>query len=361
MKAAAWQPRFVLSSTLVNTLMKIEGLRSVAERMPLSPQAQIELRQRAQLRSTHFSTRIEGNRLTLAETAQVIQTARAFSGRERDVREVQHYWKALQWVEAQAGRKVTLTEDLIRKVHALVEHGGRARPTPYRDGQNVIRDSISRGIIYMPPEAKDVPQLMADWVRWVLHAEQDGVPAPVIAGLAHYQFVTIHPYFDGNGRTARLLATFILQRNGYGLNGLISLEEQHARDLERYYLALATHSHHNYYEGRDQVDITSWLEYFVDVLLAAFQATLSVMEQTSHAGEKTTNAPRLAYGASNDPRARTILRLFDRQSTITSADVAATLGLSVRMARLLLSDWVAEGWLVATEPSRKKRAYKRVA
>jgi len=71
-------------------------------------------------------------------------------------------------------------------------------------------------------------------------------------------------------------------------------------------------------------------------------------------GETATDVLRLQ-------RATALTRLLDRQSTITSADIAATLGLSVRMARVLLSDWVAEGWLVATEPSRKKRAYRRVA
>jgi Fic family protein len=73
---------------------------------------------------------------------------------------------------------------------------------------------------------------MVALVDWVNTAAKDGVPVPLIAALVHYQFVTIHPYYDGNGRTARLLATFILHRGGYGLNGFFSLEEHHARDLE---------------------------------------------------------------------------------------------------------------------------------
>lgn len=115
-------------------------------------------------------------------------------------------------------------EDLIRRLHALVEKGPRAKPTPYRDGQNVIRDSVSGNVIYLPPEAADVPALMTAMVAWVNQAEKDGLPVPLIAALIHYQFVTIHPYSDGNGRTARLLATFILQRGGYGLSGFFSLE-----------------------------------------------------------------------------------------------------------------------------------------
>lgn len=81
-------------------------------------------------------------------------------------------------------------------------------------------------MIYLPPEAKDVPALMASLVAWAAEAERSGLPISPIAGRVHYQFVTIHPYFDGNGRTARLLATFILHKSGYGLNGSFSLEER---------------------------------------------------------------------------------------------------------------------------------------
>ena len=108
----------------------------------------------------------------------------------------------------------------------------------------------------MPPEAHDVPGLMAAMVRWIKEAGNKRVPVPLIAGLAHYQFVTIHPFYDGNGRTARLLATYLLHVGGYGMNGLFSLEEHHARDLPGYYSALAVHPHHNYYEGRADADLT---------------------------------------------------------------------------------------------------------
>ncbi|MBF8286184.1 MAG: Filament induced by cAMP protein, partial [Anaerolineales bacterium] len=143
-----------------------------------------ELRHRARVRSTHYSTRIEGNRLTLVEAEQVIEgKAAEIRGRERDVAEVRNYWNALLRVEEWAAKKAPLTEDLIRRLHALVVKGKRARPTPYRDGQNVIRDSASGAIIYLPPEAKDVPALMAALAGWVHRAEKEGLPAPLIAAL----------------------------------------------------------------------------------------------------------------------------------------------------------------------------------
>jgi Fic family protein len=278
-----WFPRYTLTSSIARALMDIEAARAVVEHTPLPPAAEAELRQRARIRSTHYSTRIEGNRLTLAEAQQVIEGKTAqFHGRERDVSEVKNYWNALLRIEEWAAKKKSLTEELIQKLHALIEKGARAKPTPYRDGQNVIRDSASGAIVYLPPESKDVPALMAALVEWANRVEKEGLPAPLIAGLVHYQFVTIHPYYDGNGRTARLLATFILHRGGYGLSGFFSLEEHHARDLESYYGSLAVHPHHNYYEGRAEADLTQWLEYFVRTLADVFKSAKEEAIRYSH-------------------------------------------------------------------------------
>jgi Fic family protein len=83
---------------------------------------------------------------------------------------------------------------------------------------------------------------------------------PLIAALAHYQFATIHPYYDGNGRTARLLANLILHKAGYGLKGIYSLDEYYARQLTGYYEALTVGPSHNYHLGRAEADVTGFLE-----------------------------------------------------------------------------------------------------
>ena len=349
-----WLPRYTLTPAIARALMDIEAARAVVEHTPLPPAAEAELRRLARIRSTHYSTRIEGNRLTLAEAQQVIEGEPAqFHGRERDVSEVKNYWNALLRVEEWAAKKMPFTEELIQRLHALIEKGGRAKPTPYRDGQNVIRDSASGAIVYLPPEAKDVPALMAALIEWANSAGKEGLPAPLIAGLVHYQFVTIHPYYDGNGRTARLLATFILHRGGYGLNGFFSLEEHHARNLEGYYRSLAVHPHHNYYEGRADADLTPWLEYFARTLAGVFTAAKD--EALHYALRGAPVEPEELRRL--DHRARTVLALFARAEQVITSQVAATLGLSDRMARLLLNTWVKDGWLVIANSSNRKRSY----
>ena len=351
---APWQPRYTLTPTIARSLMEIEAARAVVEHLSLPAAVQSELQRRARVRSTHYSTRIEGNRLTLAEAEQVVRGQRVqLHGRERDVGEVRNYWNALLRIEEWAARGVDLTEDLIQRLHALVERGARARSSPYRDGQNMIRDSESGAIVYLPPQAGDVPGLMASLVEWVQRAEEERLPPPLIAGLAHYQFVTIHPYYDGNGRTARLLATFLLHRGGYGLNGLFSLEEHHARDLAAYYNSLAIHPHHNYYEGRDTADLTPWLAYFIETLAAVFTSAKDEALRSA-AGTRPIEPEALRR---LDARARTVLALFTKAERITSGDVAHALGLSDRMARVLLGDWVQQGWLEMADSSRRSRSY----
>ncbi len=353
-KQEKWEPVYTISPQIARALMEIEAAKAVVESTPLSPAVETELRHKARVRSTHYSTRIEGNKLTLKEAQEVIEKKKAhFHGRERDVGEVRNYWDALLKVEDWASHKLELGEDLIKRLHAAVEKGKRAKPTPYRGGQNVIRDSASGGIVYLPPEAKDVPRLMATMVRWARHAEKKGIPIPVIAALGHYQFVTIHPYYDGNGRTARLLATFILQRGGYGLHGFFSMEEHHAKDLAGYYQSLAVHQHHNYYHGRADADLTSWVEYFV--VLCAKVFTQAKEEAVQYAGKGIPVEHEKLR--SLDRRARAVISLFASKDKITAQDVAAALGLSSRMVRLLLKEWIQDGWLVVADASNRGRSY----
>ena len=354
MKAPSWSPRFTLTPAIARGLMQIEAARALVEHTPLPPAAEAELRAHARVRAVHYSTFIEGNRLTMSQAKAAIADANLqIAGRERDVSEVRNYWNALLRVEDWAQKKKPLTEELIKRLHALVEVGPRAKPTPYREGQNAIKNSSTGALIYLPPEAEDVPSLMASLVAWAAEAERSGLPAPLIAGLVHYQFVTIHPYYDGNGRTARLLATFILHKGGYGLNGFFSLEEHHARDLPGYYQALTTHPHHNYYFGRSEADVTPWLEYFISTLAAVFEAVRLTAQKCAFEGRQAEPEELRRL----DHRARVVLGLFAAKETVTAPQVAAELGLSERMARNLLTDWVRDGWLEVADPSRRARSY----
>lgn len=347
--------KFSFNPSIVRYLQTIERVRQTIKLTILPPVVAEQLRQQANIRSTHYSTRIEGNRLTLKETEQVIQQGRLFPGRERDVGEVERYYQALQQVEKWVEDGQGVTESRIRKIHALLYQGNRAKPTSYRDGQNVIRET-SGEIVYMPPEAEDVSGLMSEMVDWI-HTSEAEYTVPVIAGIAHYQFVTIHPFYDGNGRTARTLTTWLLYKSGYDLGKFYALEEFYAEDLDGYYNALVTHPHHNYYFGRNEADITPWLDYFLKGMSVVFERVSD--EVTLHAEGKVDDK-HAELLRPLDHRARRILGLFANQDMLRSSDVANILGISSRQARLLLSQWVTQGWLEVTDPSKRGRKYKLV-
>lgn len=354
MSRPGWSPRWSYNDSIARSLMEIARANAAVEQHAWSPVVEEEIRFRARLRSTHFSTRIEGNRLTLAETEEVVRKRRVqFAGRQRDVREVDNYWHAMLQVEAWGRERGPLSEEMIRKLHAVVEKGPRRRPTEYRTQQNVISDSGTGRIVYMPPEAADVPLLMADLVDWIRQAERAEVPPPIIAGLAHYQFVTIHPFMDGNGRTARLLSTLILHRGGLGLRGFFSLEEYHARDIATYYDQLQTHEHHNYYEGREHVDLTPWVEYFTGAVARVFSIAQEEAIRASERGVPLEPDPIREL----DARARRVLALFAKTDAIRASDVLSILPISDRAVRNLLAQWVESGFLVVQDSSNRARKY----
>ncbi len=345
--------KFELTPSIVRHIQKIERVRERINLSILPPATAEILRFQANIRSTHYSTRIEGNRLTLKETEMVVQQGKSFSGRERDVKEVERYYKALQQMEKWVEGKQKITEERIRKLHAILYSGRKIKPTPYRDGQNVIRDSSGQ-IVYMPPEAPDVPKLMKELVHWI-HSTAQELPIPVIAGVAHCQFETIHPFFDGNGRTGRMLTTWILYQSGYDLGKFYALEEFYATNLDAYYTALVTHPHHNYYFGRHKADFTSWLEYFLKGMAVVFER---VNEKVRGEIAEKADKEVLALLRPLDYRARRVLGLFATNEHLLTSDMANLLGISPRQTRDLVTGWVEQGWLEVVDASRRGRKYR---
>ncbi|MCB9988295.1 MAG: Fic family protein [Rhodospirillales bacterium] len=160
---------------------------------------------------TYTSNAIEGNTLTRRETALVVEKGLTVGGKSLiEHLEATNHAQALDWVKDQVDRKPqALTEDDILKIHNIIlkgiddENAGHYRNVPVR---------ISGSSVVLPNPAK-VPNLMADMQAW-LRSEKKLHPVE-LAAEAHYRLVTIHPFVDGNGRTARLLMNMILMMEGY--------------------------------------------------------------------------------------------------------------------------------------------------
>lgn len=346
-------PNYRITPKIASCLVRIEAAKEKVIHLPLTPTVLASLRETARLYTTHYSTMIEGNRLEPDQIKVVLKHEGHFPGREREEHEVKGYYAALTQVEQWAAQGSLLTEKKIQTLHALVMGEGRlkVKPTLYRDGQNVIRDGRTRTIVYMPPEAKDVPGLMQGMVNWI--NQNSEVPCSIIASITHYQFATIHPYYDGNGRTARLLTTMILHLRGYDLKGLYSLEEYYARHLGSYYEAISIGESHNYYMGRAEADITSWVEYFVEGMAVSFENVLKRMKEFDGKGSKDQSDKLKKL----DPRQRKVLGLFQEFEVITAKQIGELFGFKARTSAQLCKNWVESGFLEIFDFSNKGRKY----
>ncbi len=345
-----------ITPALTKILMEIEASRQAVSALPITLNVLSSLRESARLTATHYSTQIEGNLLTQEQVGEVIQGG-TFPNRERDEREVRNYYLALDYLDRLVKESDPFISEIqIKTIHGLVM-GGKEIPTPYREGQNVIRDGSSGGIVYMPPEAEDVLALMQDLISWINNEKkQEALPVPITAAIAHYQFATIHPYYDGNGRTARLLTNFILHKSGYGLKGIYSLEEYYARDLQAYYDALTIGASHNYYLGRAEADISKWVVYFCAGMADAF-ANVRV-KASEAAKQEGQGADQAALLRELDLRQRQALSLFKESKFITTREIATLLQIHVRSALNLCKKWVREEFVIQHGASNKTRKYE---
>lgn len=347
-------PNYTITPNMANCLMKIEAVKERVLLLPLTPTVLTSLRESARLYTTHYSTMIEGNRLEPKQIEQVLKNRSSSPRYERDENEVKGYYAALTQVEQWTAKGTSITEKIVQTLHALVMSNGKSkiRPTPYRDGQNVIRESTTRKIVYMPPEAKDVPGLMKGMINWI--NENKKIPCPIIAGIAHYQFATVHPYYDGNGRTARLLTTLILYLGGYDLKGIYSLEEYYAKNLGAYYEAISIGPSHNYYMGRAEADITKWVEYFLEGMVTSFDNILKFMNEAKNQGLPD----QMNLLRELDPKQRKVLELCQKFTFITASQVGELFGFKPRTSAQLCKRWIEVGFLEVVDSSNKGRKYK---
>ncbi len=353
-----FNPTYTINERLIKNLLEIERHKEAIDVLPITTRLFTSLRETSRLQSTHYSTQIEGNRLTQQEVKKVVQgESLGFPARKRDQIEVSNYFMALEFLEQELEKNTPLSEDLIQRIHGFVLRGSK-RPSRYREDQNKVSDASGK-VVYMPPEAKDVESMMASLVKWVNEEiEYEEIPAPVVAGLLHYQFATIHPYYDGNGRTARLLTTYVLHKTGYGMQGIYSLEEYYAKNLSGYYRSLDTGPSHNYYFGREEADVTPFLDYFLKGMAESFRKVRARADQLQkeHQERNTTALPSRdirELGA----KERHSLSLFLKQKEVSSTDVANHLGIPQRSALHLLKKWIDKDFVKMVDESRKSRSY----
>jgi len=188
---------------------------------------------------------------------------------------------------------------------------------------------------FRPPDWEDVPDLVAELVAWLNSPQAEDLMPILHAGVAHYECVRIHPFVDGNGRTARALATLILYRRGFDTRRFFALEEYYNVDRASYYDALAT--------ADQSGDLTEWLEYFVQgiaVEMVRLERRITALQEIVRAapGEEAS-----ALGL--NPRQIRALELLLGEPRLTTALYTEWNRVSRATAQRDLADLVARGLL----------------
>ncbi len=193
-------------------LARIENKKAQLDQLrPLPTAAVTRLRDQIVVEWIYNSNAIEGNTITLQETRLILETGLTIGGKSlREHFEVINHRDAIDYVEDLVAKAEQVTPFHVRQIHKLVlsriddENAGRYRETQVRIA----------GAAFIPPESWLVPNLMTEWGDWLASEEKQSHPVE-LAALAHHRLVAIHPFIDGNGRTARLVMNLILMRAGF--------------------------------------------------------------------------------------------------------------------------------------------------
>jgi Fic family protein len=263
----AYLPKYQITDTLLSIIAEIEALRAHVSSSYILPEREIEMRYRATVEEAHSSTAIEGNPLNLKQVEKVLADGTALTRHQYAEIEVRNYKKALDFVDKRklTGEPITL-EDILT-IHGIITGGllpedrvGKLRSV----GVDIVnQDDVT---LYIAPEAAILEQELVELLDW-LSASQDIHPV-IAAAILHYQFVSIHPFVDGNGRTTRALTHLYLGLRAYDFRGALVLDSYYLADKQAYYSALHEVQGETYGHAATAI-LDSWVTYFAEGFLSS--------------------------------------------------------------------------------------------
>ncbi|MFC2174761.1 Fic family protein [archaeon] len=262
---------------------------------PLPRDAVERLRHQMNIELTYNSNAIEGNTLTLQETRLILEEGITVGGKPlNEYLEAQNHEKALEWTESIAKGTKKITEETILETHEILMKGTSEYAGRYRDKRIRIT-----GASFTPPAPQKLLRLMRELVKWMQATKQDPIEK---AALAHHKLVWIHPFFDGNGRTARLLMNLMLFREGYPPTVLRLV------DRKKYYRAL---------KEADKGNPAP----LVNFIARAVEQSLNIyLEALQKPGKKTGLVP-LSEAAKHSPYSQEYLSLLSRRGLLGATKI----------------------------------------
>ena len=349
----------MIKVTLTNEILKyiteIDRNRYIVSEVSLPNTVASKLRKNSKKKSSYASTKIEGNPLSEKQVDEVIESdeRKHYLKPEQEVR---NYFLALNYLEEKAKKKEKFSKELILDVQKYVEKGAAKEKIGLRGPMPpgvlfTVYDSQTGNPDYIPPEYIDIPKLLAELVEYVNTTDDHPL---IVAAVVHYQLVTIHPFEDGNGRTARLLSGYILDINGYGFNGIGSLEEYFAYDIDEYYNSIQMGLPALYYSGRDNPPHPEiWFHYFLRMVLLYSN---KVCELSESSGEKELEGSLSYLKGKEKELLLFLLKNYKRE--FTPIEVSKVFGVTNKTIINRLATLVKNGFVVPNMVKERIRSYE---
>ena len=270
----------VLNNEILNYIISIERSNEHFSNVRIPIEIFKRLRKNSRKKSSYASNKIEGNPLNEQQANSVIEAKnRHFLKPEQEIR---NYYLAMEYLDNKLKKKEKLSFDLILDVQRKVVYGSSKEKIGIRGPMPpgflfAVYDENSKEPEYIPPAAEDIESLLEELIDYVAKSEDH----PLLkAAIVHYQLVTIHPFEDGNGRTARLISEYILDYYGYFFGGIGSLEEYFLYNLQEYYDSLQMGLPALYYDGRnDPPHPEIWLQFFLRMVKLYSERNIEMVDE----------------------------------------------------------------------------------
>ncbi len=298
------------------------------------------------VKEAQTSSRIEGTRTEVDET--LLSEEQIEPEKRDDWREVRNYIEAVNQAIATLDT-LPLSNRLLRQTHATLMQGVRGEhkmPGEFRTSQNWIGGSSLKDAAFIPPHPDGVPDLMSDLEKF-WHNESVAVPHLVRIAISHYQFETIHPFLDGNGRVGRLLVPLYLVGSGILSKPSLYLSDFFERHRASYYDALT--------RVRASNDLDHWVRFFLQGVTETARKGRDVFREILRIRTEVDEIVA-KFGRRTDLAKEAIRHLY-RNPMTTAADLEKKLSVSTPTANQLIKDLVAQGILVETTGRIRSRIF----
>ena len=299
------------------------------------------------LKEAQKSSMIEGTQTGFDEAA--MDEALIRPERRDDWHEVQNYVQALNTAIELQQSSLPLSNRLLKRAHAILMQGVRGerkQPGKFRTSQNWIGGSNLKDAAYIPPHPESVPDLMSDLEKF-WHNEQIMVPHLIRIAISHYQFETIHPFLDGNGRIGRLMIPLYLIHHGLLAKPSLYLSDFFERNRTSYFDALA--------QARESNDLIHWTRFFLsgvaEIATTGKETFRQILDLRSETDEKI-----LTLGK-RSKLARDALKLLYRDPTTTAKDLEIALKISRPATNNLIKSLIELDILKESTGQQRWRVY----